>query len=160
QARPTDLRIVRVPLKLAGRARESGQPPITVRDRVPRVLRALVLQPGLFVAALVREVPVAAEVGVLVDPAQGGTRLMLQRADQGRVAGPAFVLVKQLHEEWSCVRVAVVRRVWTLFERAHLAVPHLVHDPAWVFVAEVVAANALPRCENLECGRSERRRER
>ena len=38
------LRVVRVALQLAGGAREPGQPSVTVGDRVPRVLPALVLQ--------------------------------------------------------------------------------------------------------------------
>ena len=46
-----------------------GQRAVAVGDRVPGVLPALVLEPGLLVAALVGDVAVALEVGVLVDPA-------------------------------------------------------------------------------------------
>ena len=50
-----------------------------VGDRVPGVLPALVLEAGLLVAALVGDVAVALQVGVLVDPVQGGARLRLER---------------------------------------------------------------------------------
>ena len=76
------LGVVRVALELARRAREAGQAAVAVRDRVPRVLPALVLEPGLLVAALVRDVAVALEVGVLVDPVQRGPRLVLEVAHE------------------------------------------------------------------------------
>src|SRR5436190_17660387 len=56
EPRPTSLRVVRVPLQLARGAREARQPAVAVRDRVPRVLPALVLEAGLLVAPLVRDV--------------------------------------------------------------------------------------------------------
>ena len=64
------LGVVGVALQLAGRPREARQPAVAVGDRVPGVLPALVLETGLLVAALVRDVAVALEVGVLVDPVQ------------------------------------------------------------------------------------------
>ena len=47
-----------------------------------------------------------------------------------------------------------------LLERGHLAVAHLVEDPAGVLVAEVVDAAALPVAEVAERRRRELRRER
>ena len=69
------LGVVGVALQLAGGAREAGQAPVAVRDRVPRVLPALVLEPGLLVAPLVGDVAVALQVGVVVDPGQRRARL-------------------------------------------------------------------------------------
>jgi hypothetical protein len=47
-----------------------------------------------------------------------------------------------------------------LFERRHLAVPHLVEDPAGVLVAEVVGPHALPVAERDQRRRGKLRRER
>ena len=154
------LRVVRVALKLAGRAREARQRAVAVGDRVPRVLPALVLEPGLLVAALVRDVAVALEVRVLVDPVQGRARLVLEPAHELRVAGPALVLVEQHDVERGRVGAAVVRRVRPLLEGRHLAVAHLVEDPARVLVAEVVDARALALAERAQRRRGELRRER
>ncbi len=140
EPRAAHLRVVRVALQLAGRAREAGQPPVAVGDRVPGVLPALVLEAGLLVAALVRDVAVALEVGVLVDPVERRPRLALELADELAVARPALVLVEQDDVERRRVGAAVVRRVRPLLERRHLAVAHLVEDPARVLVAEVVDA--------------------
>jgi hypothetical protein len=71
------LRVVRVALELAGRPREAGEPPVAVRDRVPRVLPALVFEAGLLVAALVPDVAACPEVRVLVDPRERRARLEL-----------------------------------------------------------------------------------
>ena len=132
------LRVVRVALELAGRPREPGKPAVAVGDRVPGVLPALVLEPGLLVAALVRDVAVAHEVGVLVDPAKRGPRFVLELAHELAVAGPALVLVEQDHVERRCVGAAVVGRMRPLLEGSHLAVAHLVQDAARILVAEVV----------------------
>ena len=118
-----------------------------VRDRVPRVLPALVLEPGLLVAPLVGDVAVALQVGVVVDPGQGRARLLLERSDELGVAGPALVLVEQHDVERRRVDGAVVGRVRPLLERGHLAEAQLVEDAAGVLVAEVVAARPLPEAE-------------
>ena len=68
EARAADLGVVGVALELARRAREARQSAVAVGDRVPGVLPALVLEAGLLVAALVGDVAVALQVGVLVDP--------------------------------------------------------------------------------------------
>src|SRR4029079_5770685 len=86
-----DLGVIGVPLELAGRPRKAGQRPVPERDRVPRVLPALVLEPALLVAALVRDVAVALEVGVVVDPRERGSSLVLELAHELPVAGPALV---------------------------------------------------------------------
>ena len=70
QPRAAHLRVVGVALQFAGRPREPGQPAVRVADRVPGVLPALVLQAGLLVASLVRDVAVAHQVGVVVDPGE------------------------------------------------------------------------------------------
>ena len=160
QAGAAHLRVVGVALELAGRAREAGQPPVAVGDRVPGVLPALVLEAGLLVAALVRDVAVALQVGVLVDPVQRRPRLALELAHELRVAGPALVLVEQHDVERRGVGAAVVRRVRPLLERGHLAVAHLVQDPARILVAEVVDAGALPVAERAQRRRGELGRER
>ena len=144
------LGVVGVALQLAGGAREAGQASVAVGDRVPRVLPALVLEARLLVAPLVRDVAVALQVGVVVDPGQGGSRRQLQNAHELRVAGPALVLVQEHHEERRRVDRAVVGRVRPLLERGHLAEAHLVQDPARVLVAEVVAARPLPEAERHE----------
>ena len=82
QPRAAHLRVVGVALELAGRAREAGKPAVAVRDRVPGVLPALVLEPRLLVAALVPDVAVALEVGVLVDPVQGRPGLELEARER------------------------------------------------------------------------------
>src|SRR5262249_28489328 len=82
EARAANLRVVGVALQLARRAREAGQPAVPVGDRVPGVLPALVLEPRLLVPALVPDVAVALQVGVLVDPRQRGARLVLELADE------------------------------------------------------------------------------
>ena len=86
------------------------------------------------------DVAVALQVGVVVDPVERRARLVLELADQLAVAGPALVLVEQHHVERRRVDGAVVRRVRPLLEGRHLAVAHLVQDPARVLVAEVVEA--------------------
>ena len=70
------------------------------------------------------------QVGVLVDPVERGPRLVLEVADELAVAGPALVLVEQDDVQRRRVDGAVVRRVRPLLERGHLAVAHLVEDPA------------------------------
>ena len=152
------LGVVGVALELAGRPREVRQPAVAVGDRVPRVLPALVLEAGLLVAALVRDVAVAHEVGVLVDPVERGACLVLELADELPVAGPALVLVEQDHVQRRRVDRAVVRRVRPLLERGHLAVAHLVEDPAGILVAEVVAPAALPVAEHAQRRRGQLRR--
>ena len=140
QASAADLGVVGVALQLARGAREPGQAPVAVGDRVPRVLPALVLQPGLLVARAGRRrtrCPAGRRTR-RSSRAPPGPRLQL--AHQLRVAGPALVLVEQHHEQRRGVGVAVVRRVRPLLERGHLAVAHLVQDPARVLLAEVVDA--------------------
>src|SRR5436190_18622860 len=117
EPRAADLRVVRVALKLAGRTGEARDPTVPVRDRVPGVLPALVLEPGLLVAALVPDVAVALEVRVLADPAQRRPRLVLELADELGVARPALVLVEQDDGERCRVRAAGVGRVRRLLER-------------------------------------------
>ena len=95
QASAAHLRVVGVALELAGRAREAGQPPVAVGDGVPGVLPALVLEAGLLVPALVPDVAVAHQVGVLVDPVQRRPRLAFELVDEACVAGPALVLVEE-----------------------------------------------------------------
>ena len=160
EARAAHLGVVGVALLLAGGAREAGQSAVAVGDRVRRVLPALVLEPGLLVAALVPDVAVAHEVGVLVDPGERGARLDLEVAHEPRVARPALVLVEQHHVERRRVGAAVVRRVRPLLEGGHLAVAHLVQDPARILVAEVVQARALPLAERAQRGLGQLRRER
>src|SRR5262249_25466764 len=142
------------------RTREAGKAPVAEGDRVPGVLPALVLEPGLLVAAPVPDVAVALEVGVLVDPVQGRARLVLQLADELAVAGPALVLVEQDDVEGRGVRVAVIGRVGPLLEPAELPVARLVEDPARVLVAEVVAPGPLPVAEDPQRRRRELRDER
>ena len=154
------LRVVGVALELAGRAREARQRAVAVGDRVPGVLPALVLEPGLLVAALVRDVAVALEVRVLVDPVQRRARLVLEVAHELRVAGPALVLVEQHDVQRGRVDAAVVGRVRPLLEGRHLAVAHLVEDPARVLVAEVVDPRALALAERQQRRLRELRRER
>ena len=160
QAGAAQLRVVGVALELARRAGEARKLSVAVGDRVPRVLPALVLEARLLVAAPVRDVAVAHQVGVLVDPVQRGARLALEVADEPPVAGPALVLVEQHDVERRRVGAAVVRRVRTLLERRHLAVAHLVEDSPGVLVAEVVDAAALPVSEGEQRRRRELRRER
>jgi hypothetical protein len=95
QAGAAQLGVVGVPLELAGGPGEARECAVAVGDGVPGVLPALVFQPGLLVATLVRDVPVALEICVLVDPGQRRPGLKLQLPDQPGVAGPALVLVQQ-----------------------------------------------------------------
>src|SRR5262245_66138157 len=94
QTGSAELCVVRVALQLARCPREAGQPAVAIRDRVPGVLPALILEPRRFVAALVRDVAVALEVGVLVDPVQRRPCLVLELANEPSVAAPALVLVE------------------------------------------------------------------
>ncbi len=160
EARAAHLGVVGVALQLAGRAREAGQPAVPVRDRVPGVLPALVLEAGLLVPPLVRDVAVALEVRVLVDPLQRGEGLVLEVANELSVAGPALVLVQQDDEQRRCVGRAVVRGVRPLLEGGQLPVAHLVQDPAGILVAEIVDARALARAELAKRGRGQLGRER
>ena len=159
QPRAADLRVVGVALQLAGRPREARQPAVAVRDRVPRVLPALVLEAGLLVAALVPDVAVALEVGVLVDPGERRARLVLEVAHELAVARPALVLVQQHDVERRRVGAAVVGRVRALLERRHLAVAHLVEDAARILVAEVVDAGS-PATRRAPAASSRRARAR
>ena len=161
QPRAAQLRVIGVPLQLAGRAREARDPTVAVRDRVPRILPALVLEPRLLVPALVPEVAAAADqVPVLVDPAQGRARFGFELADEPPVAAPALVLVEQHAVQRRRVSGAVVRGVRPLLERRQLPVAHLVEDPAGILVAEVVDPAALPGAEHAQCGGGELGRER
>ena len=90
---------------------EAGQTAVAVRDRVPRVLPALVLEAGFLVPALVPDVAVVQQVGVLVDPVQRSAGLALELPDELAVARPALVLVEQHDVERRRVRAPVVRRV-------------------------------------------------
>ncbi len=160
EARAAHLRVVRVPLQLAGRAREPRQPAVAVGDRVPRVLPALVLEARLLVTPLVPDVAGAEEVRVLVDPVERSPSLALELPHELAVARPPLVLVEQHDVQRRRVGAAVVRRVRTLLERRHLAVAHLVEDPARVLVTEVVDAAALPVPERAQRRRRELGRER
>ena len=60
-----------------------GSVAVPIRDGVPGVLPALVLESGLLVSALVGHVAVALEIGVLVDPLERGPGLELE-------SGPAW----------------------------------------------------------------------
>ena len=84
-----------------------------------------------------------------------GPRLDLELAHERAVAGPALVLVEQYDVERRRVGGAVVRRVRALLEGRHLAVPHLVQDPAGILVAEVVQADPLPVPERPQRRRGE-----
>ncbi len=160
EAGAAQLRVVGVALQLAGRPREAGQPAVPVGDRVPRILPALVLEACLLVAALVGDVAVAQQIGVLVDPVQRRPRLVLELAHELPVPGPAFVLVEQHDVQRRRVGAAVIGRMRPLLERRHLAVAHLVQDPTRVLVAEVVDLRALPQPEHAKRGGRELRRER
>ena len=152
QARAADLGVIGIALELACGAGEPRQGAVAERDRVPRVLPALVLEAGLLVAALVGDVAVALEVGVLVDPGQRGAGLELQFADELGVPGPALVLIHQDDVQGRGVRTAVVRRVRALLEGGELAVAHLVEDAAGVLVPEVVEACPLAGTEGPQRG--------
>ena len=96
---------------------------------------------------LIRDIPVALQVRVLVDPPQRRTGLELQLPHQPGVAGPAPVLVQQDDKQRGRVGAAVVGRMGSLLEGGQLAVAHLVEDAAGILVAEVVDAGALPERE-------------
>ena len=147
QPRAAQLRVVGVALQLARRAREARELAVAERDRVPRVLPALVLEPGLLVSPPIPDVAGALEIRVLVDPGESRARLDLELAHERTVAGPALVLVEEHDVERRRVHRAVVRRVRPLLEGRHLAVAHLVEDPAGILVAEVVEPYALPVAE-------------
>ena len=68
QARHAHLGVVDVALQLAGRARRRRDRAVGERDRVPRVLPALVVEPGLGDAPLVLDVSVAVAIAVPIDP--------------------------------------------------------------------------------------------
>ena len=160
QASAAHLRVVGVALDLAGRAREAGQPPVPVGDGVPGVLPALVLEAGLLVPALIPDVPVAHQVGVLVDPVQRRPRLAFELVNEACVTRPALVLVEKHDVEGRGIGGAVVRRVRPLFEGGHLAVAHLVGDAAGILVAEIVDPGSLPVSERTQRRGGELRRER
>ena len=149
------LGVVGVALQLAGRPREAGQVAVAVGDRVPGVLPALVLQPGLLVAALVGDVAVALRSAYSSIQFEGGPRRVLEVPHERGVAGPALVLVEQHHEQRRGVGGAVVRRVRPLLEGGQLAVAHLVQDAAGILVAEVVDPRALPLGQRRQRGRRE-----
>ena len=150
QAGAAQLRVVGVALELARRPRKAGQPAVSVGDRVPGVLPALILEAGLLVAALVPDVAGAEQVGVLVDPVERRPGLVLELPHGLAVTGPALVLVEQHDVERRRVGTAVVRRMRPLLEGRHLPVAHLVQDAAGVLVAEVVEAAALPGPERSQ----------
>ena len=153
QSGTTHLRVVRISLQLAGRARESGQSAVVIRDGIPRVLPALVLQPRRFVATLVRHVAITLQVGVGVDPVQRGSGLIFQVAHKLNVARPALVLVEEHEIQGRRVGTAVVGRMRPLLKGCHLPVPHLMQDPAGIFIAEVVESGALTQAQFSERGR-------
>src|SRR4029453_11030640 len=153
--RGADLGVVCVPLELARRPREARQTVVPVRDRIPRVFPALVLEARLLVAALVRDVAVPHQIRVLLAPLQWGARLVLQFADEPAIAGPALVLVQQDDVQRSYVGGAVGGRRRPLLERRELAVPHLVEDPSGILVAEVVDNRPLPVPERSQGRRCE-----
>ena len=147
------LGVVDVALQLAGRARRRGQRAVGERDRVPGVLPALVLEPGLRVAALVLDVAVAVAVAVAIDPGDRRARLALQLARQRAVARPALVLLEQDQEQRRRVGAAVVGRVRPLLEGGHLAEPQLVQDLARLLVAERIVDPALEQRQRAQRGR-------
>src|SRR5436190_2312297 len=160
EPRTAHLGVVRVALELACRTWKARQPAVAVGDRVPRVLPALILEPRLLVAPLVRDVAVPLEVGVLVDPVQRSASLVLELAHELRVAGPPLVLVEQHDVERRGVRIPVVGRMRPLLECRELAVTHLVQDPPGILVPEVVHPRSLPLTERAQGRRGQLGRER
>src|SRR5439155_6342978 len=94
EPRRAHLRVVEVALDLAGGAGRRGEPAVAVEDRVPGVLPALVLEPGL-VVPLVLEIAVAVAVAVPVQPPERRPGAPFELADELRIAAPALVLVEQ-----------------------------------------------------------------
>jgi hypothetical protein len=74
-------------------------------------------------------------------------RLDLEFADERSIAGPALVLVQENDVQRRRIDRPVVRRMRAFFESGHLPIAHLVEDPAWILVAEVVEPHALPVSE-------------
>ena len=141
-------RRTRSPAARRSPAGSPGSRAVPVRDRVPRVLPALVLEAGLLVAAPVPDVAVA----------HAGPRTRRSSASAARASCSSVaheLRGRRIQRSYSSssttysgvgVGAAVVRRVRPLLERRHLAVAHLVEDPAGILVAEVVHAAALPVC--------------
>ena len=133
---------VGVALHLDERDRRLGQRPVTVADRVARVLPALVEQPALRVP-LVLDQAVTVDVAVVVHPAQRGEGIGPQALDQLRVACPALVLVEQHQPQRRRIDRAVVRRVGDFSHSRQLALAQLVQDLARLCVAPVVDLGRL-----------------
>ncbi len=122
QPGPPHLRVVRVPLQLAGRPRKPRQPPVGIGDRVPRVLPTLVLQPVLAGSA--------ARTTCSRCPSDRRTRRSSPappappaptRRTNVDVTAPPLVLVEQDHEQRRAVRRTVVGRVRLLLEARPLS---------------------------------------
>ena len=135
QAAPRSLGVVGVALQLArGRGTASAR---VVRDRVPGVLQHWFSSPVSSLRCAGRRCSRC--------PAGRRTRRSIRAAGpRTRVRGPAWChrssarTRRAVRRTAAWHRRAVVGRVRLLLERRHLAVTHLVQDPARILLAEVV----------------------
>src|SRR5262249_44846717 len=149
-----------VALDLARRAWGRGERSVGERDRIPRVLPALVVEAGLRVAPLVFDVAVAVPIAVVIDPVARRARFPLEPANELLVAGPALVFLEEDQKKRRGVGGSVVGRLRPLLEGRHLAEPKLVQDLARLLVAERVVHARLEDRQRLKCRRGELRVER
>src|SRR5207302_6899689 len=117
--------------------RGARDPPVRERDAVAGVFPPLLLQ-ALRRPGLVLDVAVTVGVAVLIDPREGGHRVLAELVDAAFVVCEPPILREQDEPERRCVAGAVVRAVRLQPERRELAEAKLVWDLAGLLVLEVV----------------------
>ena len=143
------LGVENVPLDFDQGRRERGQAAVDVRERVARILPALVAEPGVHDARVLDEaVPV--DVSKAVDPIQGGQRVGQQLGQEVDVAGPAHELGEQDQKQRRGVDAAVVGGVGNQLQVRKLPVAHLVQDLPGLLVLEVVDLRPLHRRQRVQ----------
>jgi hypothetical protein len=147
--RASEVRRVHVALHLAERDRGLGDPSGRVVDPVEGILPALVGQAAVG-AALVLDEAVAVAIAVPLDPGQrpvgGGHELLPVAGGQA----PPVQLTEQRHEQRGGIRRAVVGGATPEGQLGLASEPHLVQDPAGLFLGEWLLVGPLVLCERLE----------
>ena len=126
-----------------------GQTAVGVKDRVVRILPALIGQ------ALLGRGPVLDEsvpVGIAwpVDPAQRGLDRRPQLGERLFVAGAFDVEAGQQHEQRRRIDAAVILRERHLAQRRHLAAAHFMQDLSRFGVGERIECLGLIECQSLQ----------
>ena len=140
---------IHIALHFGERDMTLGQTAVGVKDRVVRILPALIGQ------ALLGRGPVLDEsvpVGIAwpVDPAQSCLDRRPQFGERLFVAGPFYIKAAQQHKQRRRINAAVILRERHLAQRRHLAAAHFMQDLSGFGVGERIECLGLIECQSLQ----------